>query len=116
MLAALSVPGTGYTGQSVAYSVTPRDWSTVTTVWDFGDGSTANGTSVSHVFPNVGTYPVTVTVTDALGDVTTTPAEHGGLGRTARRDADADPHSYPDADPDADSDAHPDAGNRPSRG
>jgi PKD repeat protein len=33
--------------------------------WDFGDGSPAeNGVSVTHVFANVGTYPVTLTVTD----------------------------------------------------
>lgn len=31
--------------------------------WDFGDGTEAEGAQVHHVFPDVGTYPVILTVT-----------------------------------------------------
>ena len=34
--------------------------------WDFGDGSTASGSSVSHTFSGEGTYLVNLTVTDQL--------------------------------------------------
>lgn len=35
--------------------------------WDFGDGGAAEGASVSHVFDEPGTYPVTLTVIDDAG-------------------------------------------------
>jgi PKD repeat protein len=35
--------------------------------WTLGGGATATGASVEHVFPDAGTYPVTLTVTDADG-------------------------------------------------
>ena len=38
----------------------------LTYLWDFGDGSGADGQSVSHTFSNNGSYTVTVTVTDAI--------------------------------------------------
>ena len=39
--------------------------------WDFGDGTTAAGTNVSHTFPNEGAYFVSLTVTDLNGCVST---------------------------------------------
>lgn len=36
--------------------------------WDFGDGTTASGSAVDHVFTAAGIYPVTLTVTDANSD------------------------------------------------
>jgi PKD repeat protein len=39
--------------------------------WDFGDGATGSGVTVTHNFPTVGTYTVTLTVTDDIGQVTT---------------------------------------------
>lgn len=35
--------------------------------WDFGDGNTAIGSTVSHTFSNGGTYSVNLTVTDNVG-------------------------------------------------
>jgi hypothetical protein len=35
--------------------------------WDFGDGATASGESVSHAFSGTGTFPVTLTVEDEWG-------------------------------------------------
>ena len=35
--------------------------------WDFGDGTTASGPSVTHRFLAAGRYPVALTVTDSLG-------------------------------------------------
>jgi len=37
--------------------------------WDFGDGSTGSGVKASHTFGSGGTYTVTLTVTDDVGDI-----------------------------------------------
>ena len=37
--------------------------------WDFGDGSSASGRTVSHDFRNPGTFPVTLRITDTLGRI-----------------------------------------------
>lgn len=41
-------------------------------VWNFGDGTTANGPNVSHSFGSSGTYTVRLTVTDSIGQTHTT--------------------------------------------
>jgi len=35
--------------------------------WNFGDGGTASGQNVTHTFTRIGTFPVTLTITDAVG-------------------------------------------------
>ncbi len=40
--------------------------------WRFGDGDTGSGASVSHAYSGPGSYPVKLTVTDALGQESST--------------------------------------------
>lgn len=67
----LTIPASGTPGQSLGFSVAPSDaWSALAgTSWNFGDGSTGQGTNVTHAYGQPGTYQVTVSGTDALGNV-----------------------------------------------
>ena len=71
-LRGLNVPATAIRDAAATYSLSPLDvWSPVTsTQWSFGDGTSATGASVSHVFAAAGDHAVTVTATDALGNAT----------------------------------------------
>jgi len=40
--------------------------------WDFGDGNTGSGSSVTHAYTRAGTYVITLTVRDDLGQSSTT--------------------------------------------
>ena len=40
-------------------------------LWDFGDGSTGEGTTISHIYTKPGTFTVTLKVTDNLGATAT---------------------------------------------
>ncbi len=69
----ISVPDTGVAGKPIAMSISPLDvWSTPTTTWEFGDGTTATGASVSHVYANPGNVTVRVTAADPFGNASTT--------------------------------------------
>ena len=47
-------------------------WSPVSSIaWSFGDGGTGSGASVTRTFAAVGSYAVSVTATDAVGNATT---------------------------------------------
>jgi len=72
LLNGLSIPTSATVGQALSFSVSPFDvWSALgATTWSFGDGATATGTSVSHAYTTPGSYTVTVTGTDALGNAT----------------------------------------------
>jgi PKD repeat protein len=64
----ISAPTGGVTGQPVVFSIASpasawRPLSSVT--WNFGDGTTASGLSVEHVYTEPGSYAVSVTATDA---------------------------------------------------
>lgn len=46
---------------------TPSDLETLTYTWDFNDGTTADGTNVSHIFTQSGVYHIRLIVTDDDG-------------------------------------------------
>jgi uncharacterized repeat protein (TIGR01451 family) len=60
-------------GEPVAFTNTSTGNPTLTYSWDFGDG-TAKSTEAnpSHVYASIGTYPVTLTVTNVYGQDTAT--------------------------------------------
>lgn len=70
LLSGVGVPVSGETGRALTMSASATDtWSPPATVhWDFGDGSTATGGSVSHAYATPGTKTVTVSATDAAGN------------------------------------------------
>jgi hypothetical protein len=72
-LEALQAPTEGQAGAPLAFSASPLSvWSTIaSTTWSWGDGSPdTSGTDVAHVFNAPGTYQVSVSATDALGNTT----------------------------------------------
>lgn len=60
---------TAYAGATVSFdgSQSTDDRGIVSYAWDFGDGATASGVTVSHIYAATGTYTVTLTVTDGGG-------------------------------------------------
>ncbi len=62
----IRVAGALVKNQSVMFSNTGCfDHEGYTRHWEFSDGSTADGGSVSHAFPAAGSYTVTLTTTDS---------------------------------------------------
>ena len=68
-------------------------WSSSSISWNFGDGATASGESVSHAYSAAGDKNLTLTVTDAVGNttsqshpilVTARPGEKGTSGATQK--------------------------------
>jgi PKD repeat protein len=70
----VSIPTSGVVGQPVTFSVSPFDvWSIAgESGWSFGDGASASGASVTHIYTAPGTYEVTIQSADTLGNVTST--------------------------------------------
>ncbi|MEW5827026.1 MAG: PKD domain-containing protein [Candidatus Bipolaricaulota bacterium] len=70
-VAAFSVaPSTAFPQQAVRFDAGASydaDGEIVSYVWRFGDGTSANGRTVSHAYGDVGTYTVTLTVADNDG-------------------------------------------------
>lgn len=56
-------------GQSVTFTGTSIDPNNlaITYAWNFGDGETATGASPAHTYAAVGTYTVTLTITNSVG-------------------------------------------------
>jgi hypothetical protein len=62
----LTIPSSGVVGQPVNFSDSPFDvWSPLSTTWNFGDGTTAAGTSVTHTYTSAGQRTVTVSSANA---------------------------------------------------
>jgi PKD repeat protein len=59
----------GFIGTPISFdaSLSSDDGTIKSYVWDFGDGTLGNGQKTTHIYSQVGTYTVTLTVTDDLG-------------------------------------------------
>jgi len=91
----LILPGASFTSNLDslhASGVTMSFYSTalnaMSTTWDFGDGNTATGDSVSHVYFNNGSYTVTQTIVNNCGvhDSVNQSVAVGGIGITENLD------------------------------
>jgi PKD domain len=74
-LEAMHAPAEGRAGEVLSFSTAPLSvFSEVaSTAWSWGDGSpSSSGVRVNHTFAAPGTYRVSLTATDALGNSTTT--------------------------------------------
>lgn len=63
-------PYSGLTNQAVAFDgsdSSDSDGSIVNYTWDFGDGNTGKGVTLTHIYYSAGVYMVTLTVTDNDG-------------------------------------------------
>lgn len=59
----------GVAGKPVSFSANVTDrWTTPTVTWNFGDGVTATGSSVTHTYAKHGIYPVIITAQDGVGN------------------------------------------------
>ena len=75
---------TAYKGEVIRFNASVSydpDGSVVSYFWDFGDGTNASGVIVDHAYTNVGTYTVTLTVTDNDGATASTTAVKTVLSR-----------------------------------
>ena len=70
LLRELRIPASGAVGEPLSFSVSPLDvWSPLGGVqWSFGDGAGAFGAAATHAYAAPGSYPVTLTASDALGN------------------------------------------------
>lgn len=66
--AALAVTATDSSVHVDGSASNDPDGTIVSYLWDFGDGSTATGSSADHTYTTPGTYRVTLVVTDNKGD------------------------------------------------
>lgn len=69
-------PTGGEAGEPVTFSASATDmWSGVASVgWSFGDGTSATGDTVTHIFGLPGTFTVSVTAVDRAGNASTRAA------------------------------------------
>ncbi len=72
-VAALSGPASGGVGVDLNFSGegSTDDYEIASYTWDFGDGSTGNGRTVSHFWTTIGPKTVTLTVLDYAGQSST---------------------------------------------
>lgn len=69
-LTSSSIPKNGGVGKKVSFSASASNtpWGGLHITWNFGDGKTAVGNSVSHTYAKAGKYKVTVTASDGPGN------------------------------------------------
>jgi hypothetical protein len=66
---AVEIPASALVGTVVPMRVTVRDRAShVAVTWQLGDGATATGPAVEHVFADTGAKGITITARDALGN------------------------------------------------
>jgi hypothetical protein len=72
-LSGVSIPSSGKVGVAVAMTAfaTDRVSEIASLTWSFGDGTTAQGGSVTHTYTRGGTFGITVTATDGVGNAST---------------------------------------------
>jgi PKD repeat protein len=71
-LSQVSIPSTAKVADTVQFSASASDvWPVGKPSFDFGDAGQAVGNAVSHVYAAPGSYPVKVTVADAVGRTST---------------------------------------------
>ena len=69
VIAAANVPAAGFAGVPVSMAAAASDRGSAPELrFDFGDGSSAGGGAVEHIYGQPGDYAVTVTATDASGN------------------------------------------------
>ncbi|HDQ06297.1 MAG TPA: PKD domain-containing protein, partial [Candidatus Bathyarchaeota archaeon] len=76
---------TVFTGENIDFDASESydpDGTIVEYSWDFGDGNTAAGVTISHSYASSGTYTVTLTVTDNDGATATAEATKTVLNRS----------------------------------
>jgi hypothetical protein len=65
----VSIPAKATVGKPITFSATAGEfWGPITYAWQFGDGASGSGASVSHTYGAAHTFTVTVTATDPLGN------------------------------------------------
>ncbi|HEX4437518.1 MAG TPA: PKD domain-containing protein [Solirubrobacteraceae bacterium] len=76
LLGSLAIPARGVVGEPLTFSVSPFDAfsALAATTWGFGDGTSATGPSVTHTYAKAGSFPVSVTSADVLGNLSATAA------------------------------------------
>ncbi len=78
-----ATPASGYAPFETALASTVQGGvAPYTLAWSLGDGSTASGSSVTHLFSAPGVFAVVLTVTDAVGSTTTAQASVTVLAST----------------------------------
>lgn len=71
----VSIPSSGKVGDALQFSGDDADdWPIGPVGFDFGDGASANGATVTHTYSKPGTYRVTATATDGAGTETASAA------------------------------------------
>jgi hypothetical protein len=61
-------PTSGQVPFTVAFVATGTGEGTLSYAWDFGDGGTATGSTVTHIYLRAGSYTPKLTLTDSTGD------------------------------------------------